>query len=162
MRWYWFDGKDVVAAAGTGGEVTVKLSIVAGTLVTLTLARPAAAEPQGDPAAGHELASQFCSSCHIVGNERVGSDVAPPFRTIAKDPAMKLTKLHAWRGPMHPILTNLALTAQQIADINAYLDSLRASDEPAGAPPTPTKKPPAAIRNAPPEKLGEPIQPKPK
>lgn len=122
---------------------------------------PAAAQP-GDPAAGHKLASQFCSSCHIVGNERVGSDAAPPFRTIAKDPAMKLTTLHAWRGPMHPILPNLALTAQQIADINAYLDSLRMSSEPPVAPPTPTKKPPSAIRNAPPDKLGEPIQPKPK
>ncbi len=138
----------------------MRATIVGGTLSILATVGPAAAQT-GDAAAGHDLAAQLCSSCHIVGAERVGSDVAPPFRTIAKDPALKLTELHAWRGPMHPVLSNLALSAKQVADINAYLDSLRASDEPAAAP-TATKKPPPAILNAPPDKLGEPIAPKPK
>jgi cytochrome c553 len=138
----------------------VRAIIVGGTLgVFLTVGQAAAAET-GNAAAGHELAAQLCSSCHIVGAERVGSDAAPPFRAIAKDPALKLSELHAWRGPMHPVLSNLALTAQQVADINAYLDSLR---PPQGATPAvPAKKPPAAILNAPPEKLGAPIEPKPK
>jgi mono/diheme cytochrome c family protein len=121
---------------------------------------PAAAET-GDPAAGHDLATKFCASCHIVGNEPTGSDVAPPFRTIAKDPSIKLTTLHGWRGPMHPILPNLALTTQQIADINAYLDSLRSSSGTTTAPGQ-AKTPPPAISNAPPAKFGEPIGPKPK
>ncbi len=138
----------------------MKLSIVAGTLVALTVAGPGAAQPQGDPAAGHELASQFCSSCHIVGTERVGSDVAPPFRAIAADPNKTFTELHTWRPPMHPVISNLALSAQQIADINAYLDSLRAPE--GAAPAIPAKKLPPAIQNAPPEKLGAPIEPRPK
>ncbi|MGH6901685.1 MAG: hypothetical protein ACREIR_02995 [Geminicoccaceae bacterium] len=60
---------------------------VAAVLLLFVLARPAAAQQQeGDPAAGQKLASQLCAACHIVGAERVGSDVAPPFATIAKDP----------------------------------------------------------------------------
>ena len=122
----------------------------------------------GDPAAGHELASKFCTACHIVGSERVGSDAAPPFQAIAQDPARNLTELHGWHGPMHPVLPNLALSTRQIADINAYLDSLRAPSEdrapaaPEGtAPPAATQQPPPSLQNAPPAKIGPPIEPSP-
>jgi mono/diheme cytochrome c family protein len=136
--------------------------IVWATLVTLLLVfgatRPAAAQREGDAAAGRELAAQLCSACHIVGTERVGSDVAPPFAAIAGDPGMTLTELHAWVGPAHPALPDLALTPGQIADINAYLDTLRGVDV-QETPPTPTEAPPPAIEDAPPERRGEPIQP---
>jgi mono/diheme cytochrome c family protein len=136
--------------------------IVWATLVALLLffgaTRPAAAQRDGHAAAGRELASQLCSACHIVGTERVGSDVAPPFAAIARDPGMTLTELHAWVGPAHPALPNLALTPKQIADINAYLDTLRGADV-QETPPTATEAPPPAIEEAPPERLGEPIQP---
>jgi cytochrome c len=158
----WPDSEVLAASVRQWGEAIVKLSIIAGALVALVLAGPAAAQEGGDPAAGHALASKFCSSCHIVGAERVGSDAAPPFRTIAADPSKSFTELHAWSGPMHPVISNLALSTRQIADINAYLDSLRQSSEPATTAPTETSKPPPAIQNAPPEKLGPPVQPKPK
>jgi mono/diheme cytochrome c family protein len=120
---------------------------------------PVAAQQEiGDPAAGQELASQLCTACHIVGTERVGSDVAPPFPVIARDPDMTLTELHAWIGPAHPMLPNLALTPQQIADINAYLDSLHGADV-EQAPRVETEEPPPAIEQSPPEELGEPIEP---
>jgi mono/diheme cytochrome c family protein len=138
----------------------VKANIVGGVLGLLTVVSAAAAQPQGDPTAGHELAAQFCASCHIIGAERVGSDVAPPFRAIAADPDKSFTELHAWRGPMHPAISNLALSPRQIADINAYLDSLHPAAEPAAAPPAASKQPPPAIENAPAEKLGEPIKPR--
>jgi mono/diheme cytochrome c family protein len=131
---------------------------VAAVLLLAVLARPAAAQHDGDPAAGRELASHLCAACHIVGTERVGSDVAPPFAALAKDPDMTLTELHAWIGPAHPMLPDLALTPEQIADINAYLDTLRsadAQDAPRGA----TEEPPPAIEDAPPERLGDPIAP---
>ena len=108
-------------------------------LAVLALALPAAAqEEEGDPVAGRELATQLCTACHIVGSENVGSDVAPPFAVIARDPDVTLTELHAWIGPRHPVLPNLALTPEQIADINAYLDSLHeapAEAEPPGSRP---------------------------
>jgi mono/diheme cytochrome c family protein len=128
-------------------------------LPLLALTRPAAAQQAtGDPAAGHELAAQLCAACHIVGTERVGSDVAPPFLVIARDPDMTLSELHAWIGPAHPTLPDLALTPRQIADINAYLDTLHGAEvEP--TPRTETEEPPPAVEDAPPEKLGEPIEP---
>jgi mono/diheme cytochrome c family protein len=138
----------------------VKANLVGGVLGLLVLASPATAQEPGDPTAGYVLAAQFCSSCHIIGAERVGSDAAPPFRAIAADPDMSFTELHAWRGPMHPAISDLALSTKQIADINAYLDSLHPPAEPAGGAPAASKQPPPAIQNAPPEKLGQPIAPK--
>ena len=130
---------------------------IGAALGALVAALPAAAQERGDPAAGHELASKLCTACHIVGTERTGSDVAPPFAALAQDPDIALTELHAWRsGPMHPILSNLALTTKQIADVNAYLDSLRGNA--AEQPRVDTGEPPAALEGAPPEKLGEPIE----
>lgn len=120
-----------------------------------------AAQPDGDPAAGRELANELCTACHIVGTEPVGSDVAPPFPAIAADPEMTLSELHAWVEPAHPVLPRLPLTSGQIADINAYLDSLRERGPdpaaPENRPRVDTEAPPPAILESPPEKLGPPI-----
>ena len=138
----------------------MKVELVA-TLIVLALTTPAAAQPQeGDAAAGRELASQLCAGCHIVGTERAGSDAAPPFPSIARDPDITVSELHGWIGPAHPMLPNLALTSEQTADINAYLDSLRgggADDEPQQ--PAPARQPPE-IETSPPERIGPPIGPK--
>ena len=142
------------------GGRTLKARLVVSMLAPLAFMAPAAAQQEtGDPAAGHELASQLCTACHIVGTERVGSDVAPPFPTIAREPGMTLTRLHAWLGPGHPVLPHLALTPQQIADINAYLDALHEEPLEEETPRVETEEPPPAIERAPPEKLGEPIEP---
>ena len=74
---------------------------------------------------------------------------------IARDPQTTLTALHAWVGPGHPMLPNLALSGQQIADINAYLDILHGEQTPR----VKTEEPPPALEDAPPDKLGEPIKP---
>jgi mono/diheme cytochrome c family protein len=100
------------------------------------------------------IAAKLCTGCHIVGTERSGSDVAPPFLVIARDPQVTLTALHAWVAPPHP-MRNLALTRQQIADINAYLDTLHGEQPPR----VNTEEPPPALEDAPPDKLGEPIKP---
>ena len=124
-----------------------------GVLVVLAMVRPLAAQQVGDAEAGRELASKLCTACHIVGTERVGSDVAPPFLAIARDPEVTLTALHGWAGPGHPMLPNLALTARQTADINAYLDSMH--DAAPAAPPPAEPRP--TLPAAPPDKIGEPI-----
>ena len=130
--------------------------VLASMLVLIAVALPAAAQQViGNPDAGHDLASKLCTSCHIVGTERAGSDVAPPFLVIARDPQTTLTALHAWVGPGHPMLPNLALSSQQIADINAYLDLLHGEQTPR----VKTEEPPPALEDAPPDKLGEPIKP---
>ncbi|HEX5079584.1 MAG TPA: hypothetical protein VFV80_10575 [Geminicoccaceae bacterium] len=115
---------------------------------------PAAAQEPGHAEAGHELASKLCASCHIVGNERRGSDQAPPFVAIARDPGISLAELHGWGGAGHPMLPDLALTPGQVADINAYLDSLRGVAPPP-AKPAPPGEPP--LPQAPPDRVGPPI-----
>jgi mono/diheme cytochrome c family protein len=127
-------------------------------LAVLAVALPAAAQEEGDPVGGQELATQLCTACHIVGTENVGSDAAPPFPVIARNPDMTLTQLHAWPGPAHPVLPNLALTPQQIADINAYLDALHETPAEAEPPRVETEEPPPAVEQSPPEELGEPIE----
>lgn len=143
----------------------MRLTYRAGGAIVLMAALPAAAQ-EGNPQAGLDLASQLCTGCHIVGPEEVGSDIAPPFTALAGDPEMTLTALHAWPGPGHPVMGDMALSHKQIADINAYLDHLReeatvpadaedeALEEEAGA----RRR---AIEQAPPEKLGAPIEPEP-
>jgi mono/diheme cytochrome c family protein len=139
----------------------LKVELVTATLIVLAVTTPAVAQQEGDAVAGRELASQLCVGCHIVGTERVGSDAAPPFPAIAKDPEITLTELHGWIGPAHPMLPNLALTPDQTADINAYLDSLR-GPEAEGEPERPeTGQPPPAIEQSPPERIGPPIEPRP-
>jgi mono/diheme cytochrome c family protein len=132
----------------------VKIQLIAS-MIALIAGTPAAAQQAvGNADAGHELASKLCSACHIVGTERSGSDVAPPFLVIARDPQMTLAALHGWVSPPHP-MRNLSLSGQQVADINAYLDTLRGEQPPR----VQTEEPPPALKRAPPEKLGEPIKP---
>jgi mono/diheme cytochrome c family protein len=122
-------------------------------LVAGLAAAPVLAQGTGDADAGLAFATNLCTSCHIVGNERSGSDLAPPFPVIAKDPNTSLIELHSWFGgrPGHPAF-DLALTPDQIADINAYLDSLR------GTPASSTAPAPArTLPQAPPDRIGDPI-----
>jgi mono/diheme cytochrome c family protein len=149
------------AAAGAAiGRRDVTARVIASLPALLACALPAAAQPvAGNPGAGHELAARLCTACHIVGGERVGSDVAPPFLVIARDPGVTLGELHAWVGPAHPILPHLALTPEQIADINAYLDSLHGAGAQEAPQEVESPQPPAALERAPPDKLGDPIRP---
>jgi mono/diheme cytochrome c family protein len=143
---------NVVGDQGGRGVMPKFLAGTFGLVATLAVALSAAAQEQGNAEAGHELASNLCTACHIVGDQRSGSDLAPPFPAIAKDPDVSVAELHGWGGAGHPMLPNLVLTPEQVADINAYLDSLR------GAPverTTPPRKP--ALPQAPPEKIGPPI-----
>jgi mono/diheme cytochrome c family protein len=141
----------------------VKVKLLGGALIVLAMASPVGAQQpeEGDSAAGRELATQLCAACHIVGTERVGSDAAPPFPVIAKDPDVSLARLHGWGGPGHPMLPNLVLTPKQIADVNAYLDSLRESETEDRPDRLETEQPPPAFERSPPERIGPPIETQP-
>ena len=145
-----------VGSAIRSGEDAVMRRHVGSTLglVTALAVAPAAAQQEGSAEAGLELASQLCTTCHIVGNERRGSDLAPPFRLIARNPRLSLEELHGWGGPGHPMLPNMALTPDQIADINAYLDRLRGD---AGGETPPPAEPRGELPQTPPERIGPPI-----
>jgi mono/diheme cytochrome c family protein len=76
----------------------------------------------GDARAGHELATLWCTSCHIVDDSGHGSDAAPPFSNVAGRKGNRW--LRAWLAAPHPPMPNFNLSRQQIDDIVAYLGSL--------------------------------------
>ena len=98
-------------------------------LVALALASPGPAAAQalgGDIAAGQKLAEEWCSSCHAVGpKETAAKDNAPSFLAIATMPSTTALSIQAWLQTPHPQMPNWQLTRNQIADIDAYILSLR-------------------------------------
>lgn len=90
----------------------------------------AAAQPgralAADAAAGLDLSRIWCAACHVVeeGQTGRGSDIAP-FAEVARDPGFDPDQLAAFLAAPHPKMPDMSLTRQEIADIGAYVASLR-------------------------------------
>ena len=87
------------------------------------------AEPPGDPARGHELAHQFCSSCHLVDLNQRGPvpDGIASFMALAVRPGGETENglLGSLINPPHPEMPSPPLDRQQMRDVVAYILSLR-------------------------------------
>jgi mono/diheme cytochrome c family protein len=82
----------------------------------------------GDIAAGHAFAREVCKACHVVEPEEASPrtvEIGPAFRDIANTPGMTATALRAFLTSSHPKMPNLMLTSDEIADVSAYILSLR-------------------------------------
>lgn len=101
-------------------------AIIMAAAIAAGLAPVDAARAAGDAAAGHALARQWCTSCHIVEEGGPGPDTAPPFATIARLHAGDRSWLRAWLSSPHPPMPNFNLAREQIDDIVAYLNSFTA------------------------------------
>lgn len=92
----------------------------------LCLPGPALAAYLGDAANGKILAENWCSSCHLVSSKQATATTeAPPFATIAQRPPDELEKLGALITDPHPPMPQLNLSRDQIADLVAYIASLK-------------------------------------
>ena len=98
--------------------------LIIGLAVGLWAASPAVATA-GDARSGHALSRQWCSSCHLVETGTSGGDQAPPFESIANDPARTPARLRSWLAAPHPPMPDLKLSRTQIDDVMAYLESLK-------------------------------------
>jgi len=87
-----------------------------------SLASPVAAQ---DVKAGLDLAKRWCSQCHEIGKVPVRNVVSPPFAAIARMPSTTAISLNAFLSTPHHRMPDYALTHQQIADISAYILSLK-------------------------------------
>jgi mono/diheme cytochrome c family protein len=91
----------------------------------LALAGPVTTKP--DPTHGKDLAMRLCSNCHLVGagqQEHANVDI-PSFREIANKEAQTDGSIVAHIVlPKHPMPT-IPLTTSEIADLAAYIMSLR-------------------------------------
>ena len=91
-------------------------------IILLARALPAAAQ---DVENGHQIAKRWCSACHEVGTAPVKNDVSPAFWSIARMPGMTEMSLHAFLSTPHHRMPDYSLTRQEIADISAYIMSLK-------------------------------------
>lgn len=91
------------------------------------LVEPARAQRAADIAAGRQLATQHCSRCHGIDDERFQlTPGALPLRELKLlDAADDLARLLATEmTTIHPLLPGVALSPAQRATLQAYLDSL--------------------------------------
>jgi cytochrome c len=106
------------------------------TLVAALAATTLSAYAQdGDIAAGHSFAREACSACHVVEAEQQRIPkrifIAPGFRNIANRPGMTATALRVFLTTSHPKMPNPIVTPEQMADVIAYILSLRSNRDPA-------------------------------
>ena len=75
---------------------------------------------------GKTLVIRWCSSCHLVQrDQRVASDQAPPFASLAKMPNLDANKLAFLLLSPHPNMPSLSLSRAEIADIADYIATLK-------------------------------------
>jgi len=82
----------------------------------------------GDIAAGRAFAREACKACHVVDPEETSPrsfEIGPAFRDIANTSGMTATALRVFLTSSHPKMPNLILTPEEIADVSAYILSLR-------------------------------------
>ena len=98
-------------------------------LAALLVIGPGQAQPRGNPADGHLLATTWCSSCHQIGPQAGSSanDVVPSFPAVAVMPSTTEMSIRVFLSTSHAVMPNYQLTQVQIADVGAYILSLRAS-----------------------------------
>ena len=85
------------------------------------------AQEIGQASRGLALAQRLCAECHAVQKEYSQSlnANAPRFQAIASIPGMTATALSAVLNTPHRAMPNIMLTADEQADIIAYILSLK-------------------------------------
>ena len=100
------------------------------TLVAALAATTLSAHAQdGDIAAGHSFAREACSACHVVEAEQQHLPrrifIGPAFRNIANTPGMTATALRLFLTTSHSKMLKPIVRPEQMADVIAYILSLR-------------------------------------
>jgi mono/diheme cytochrome c family protein len=105
-------------------------SIAAAALCTVVVSGSSFAQPGGNVHRGRELAARLCVTCHVIDRTPSGSVRAdvPSFPTIAGRPRSTAEYLAGKIIVPHPAMPGVALTADEIRDIVAYIVTLKRSD----------------------------------
>ena len=103
------------------------LARIIAAAVVAAVALRAGAQESGNRCAGHELARRWCSSCHVVDptQQRQGSDAVPTFAAIAAMKSTTPASLRVFLSTPHARMPDYALSRDNIADVSAYILSLR-------------------------------------
>ncbi len=91
------------------------------------LAAQGTAQEIGRPSDGLQRARQLCAGCHAVEawQDRSPNENAPRFAVVASVPGMTAIALTAMLNTSHRTMPNIMLTADEQADIIAYILSLK-------------------------------------
>lgn len=103
-------------------------STLLGILLLASWWRPTYAQDNGDPAAGQRLAERWCSgACHVTGptSQQGTSSGIPTFAAIARMPSTTQMSLRVFLQTPHAGMPDLHLSRDEIADVAAYILSLR-------------------------------------
>jgi cytochrome c len=81
----------------------------------------------GDAGQGHRFASQSCSNCHLVDAQQTkpAVDGVPSFVSLANDPAKTPERLRTFLTNPHGAMPPISLSRQEIADVVAYIQTLK-------------------------------------
>ena len=102
--------------------------ILLATMIVFPIASGhSAAQEAGSVAKGLAVAQQVCARCHAVQKQQTQSPNgdAPAFQTIASVPGMTSIALSAALHTSHQTMPNLVLDPDDLADIVAYILSLK-------------------------------------
>jgi mono/diheme cytochrome c family protein len=102
--------------ARTGAAIIAAACVAAGS----------ASAQAPDAAAGAKLAAQWCANCHVVAKgQTAGADQAPSLVALMRDPAWDDAALVRAIADPHPRMPDPGPSRGQIADLLAYLATLR-------------------------------------
>ena len=93
-------------------------------LAALAVALPALAHA-GDAERGQALAERWCTECHVVGPNQPGGDAGPAFTSLMKNDARSEFDIRRWLFQPHPPMPDFNLTAPEIDDLMAYINSVQ-------------------------------------
>ena len=87
----------------------------------------ATAQTDGDARQGLANAQSDCARCHAVlpSESHSPNPLAPTFAAIANTRGMTETALVVWFRTPHPTMPNLIIKGEEMADLIAYIVSLR-------------------------------------
>ncbi|MFC3230817.1 c-type cytochrome [Marinibaculum pumilum] len=112
-----------------GPAAVLSAAVFAAGVLLGAASAPAAAQQlqPGDSDIGRGIAMRWCAACHVVrGAQASGGDVGPTFDQIAGK-GQGLDWLDAFLADPHPPMPDMSLTRQEIRDLRAYIESLRAA-----------------------------------
>jgi len=81
-----------------------------------------------DAKAGQEVAKKLCTSCNMVGKQSATASVladVPSFVAIANKPGQSAESIAGRIVVPHPPMSQIHLSRNEIADLAAYILSLR-------------------------------------
>lgn len=95
-------------------------------LWAIALAAPGSAQEIGDAAAGRQLASTWCASCHrISARDRDPARLPPDFGAVAAMPRQTEMSLRVFLQTPHGEMPRYQFSRGELDDIIAYILSLR-------------------------------------